>query len=599
MKKLLIVGLFTIFYQLTSAQEVLTPLYRNTLIEEYLKANSLTARSINSTDTISLPFFDDFSSSTIYPDPANWLDQYVFINNTFAFEPISLGVATFDGFDENGVPYSNNSGSFGSADVLTSKPIDLNFPASDSIYLSFYYQPQGLGREPAKKDSLILEFKSPNDLYWTQVIRIAGSKTIPFKLVMVPITDPAFLKKGFQFRFRNKGSLYGGDDHWHIDYVRLERFRSRTDTNTFDVSFNSNPTSLLKSYTAVPYNQYDTTLLANNHFVSIKNNFTDPITNVLFTFTAYETNTHTRLDSATRGIPFAPRSTQSEASRKFAFEEKPYKRTVQTKYFLSSANDVFKVNDTIARDQIFDDYYAYDDGSAENGYGITTSTDGRVAYEFRTLHPDTLREVRIFFTRNSVDVSNNLFTLTIWKSIVPEEIIYQKTSLSPTYPTMINGFANYMLDSGIVLDETFYVGWVQNANFFMNVGFDANTNNGSKMFYKVTAEGWKQSIMQGSLMIRPVFSDEILSTGIRSNKNSTIQFKLYPNPAQDQLFIDIKDHSILNYQVEVIDLLGRNLITLPQSPTTINLDNLSKGIYLLKLTDLRSGKSSSKRFEHY
>lgn len=56
-----------------------------------------------------------------------WIDKNAYHNYTFAVNPWSLGVATFDGVDQNGMPY--DFGDFDSQDVadyLTSRPIDLS-----------------------------------------------------------------------------------------------------------------------------------------------------------------------------------------------------------------------------------------------------------------------------------------------------------------------------------------------------------------------------------------------------------------------------------------------------------------------------------------
>ena len=64
-----------------------------------------------------LPFFDDFAYNSKIPDPARWVDKNVFINQTMAVDPPSIGVATFDGLNSNGTPYG---GGFSKANYLTS-----------------------------------------------------------------------------------------------------------------------------------------------------------------------------------------------------------------------------------------------------------------------------------------------------------------------------------------------------------------------------------------------------------------------------------------------------------------------------------------------
>jgi len=443
-------------------------------------------------DTLQLPFFDDFAQSAPYPKSSHWVDRKVFVNNSMGYLPPSIGVATFDGFDEKGKPYINSQFAYGFCDSLTSIPIDLDRPAADSIYLSFYIQAQGYGREPAPNDSLILEFRNRNTGKFVKVRAWPGSKRKDFKNMLIAITDSAYLYKGFQFRFRNKGSQFGGDDHWHVDYVKLDAFRNFIDTLNFDVSLNSNASSLLNSYTAVPYNQYDTSMLASNHFVSIKNNFfPDPITNVNFTFASYLRSPLTFLDSVTKGLPMPPNSSSYEESKKVRILPQTQAFKVDTRYIVTTNNDLIKSNDTIVSTQNFSDYFSYDDGTAEDGYGLSVSGDGRFAYLFNARNEDTLTAIDIYFTQKQVPITNQIFTLTIWKSLDPELIVYQKTSLSPLYIDTLNGFARYTLDSVVKVQADFYVGWIQSSNFFMNVGLDRNTINNNRMFFKVNSIGWQ------------------------------------------------------------------------------------------------------------
>ncbi len=134
------------------------------IISKYEQIKS-SYRAPSLSDTISLGvkgILDDFSANGPYPDTTIWLDNKVFINRDFAKAPITLGVATFEGLDYNGFPYDFTAGSTTSAvaDFLTSKPIHLNNPLSDSVYLSFFYQPQGNGNAPEYQDSLVVQFKN-------------------------------------------------------------------------------------------------------------------------------------------------------------------------------------------------------------------------------------------------------------------------------------------------------------------------------------------------------------------------------------------------------------------------------------------------------
>src|SRR6185369_10347041 len=147
-------------------QEILFPLSGNPVIKEYLRKNNSTVQPTLRThavaDTFEIgdnthPFIDDFSRKGIYPFDSLWCDSDAFINSTFCDHPITIGVATLDGIDKNGNPHEEFSSISDSSDFLTSVPI--NFDTSNTgIWLSFYYQPQGLGDEPEVDDSLTLQF---------------------------------------------------------------------------------------------------------------------------------------------------------------------------------------------------------------------------------------------------------------------------------------------------------------------------------------------------------------------------------------------------------------------------------------------------------
>lgn len=580
---ILILLFITVLTKTYSQEESRAMQYSHTLAKAYAEyQKNFSSNKSSLTDTLELPFFDDFSSLTVYPNTQYWIDNKVYINNTFARNSPTKGVATFDGFDERGAPYVISQFAYGVCDTLTSKPLNLNYPASDSIYLSFFIQPQGFGRVPATNDSLILEFKNEFTGKFEKVMAWPGTSNRNFRQILVPITADKYLKKGFQFRFKNKGSQFGGDDHWHLDYVRLAKNRNANDTSFFDVSLNNNPTSLLQSYTAVPYNQYDSTLLAGNHFINIRNNYSpDPITVVTFTFTSYLKQEGLKLDSVTKGLPLSPFGSDYEDSKKVSIPKRNNPYSVETKYYVTTNNDNIKRNDTITSEQIFDDYFAYDDGSAENGYGLSVSGDGRFAYLFSARQKDTLTHIGMFFTQKQVPLTNELFTLTIWKSINPEVIIYQKTSLSPTYTDKINGFVLFSIDSVIEMEADFYVGWIQASNYFINIGLDRNTVNNDRMFFKTDALGWRQSTEQGSVMIRPYFKQN-LTTGITYNKKD-FPFNIYPNPGNGNLNLNTISQSE-EFKIQVIDLQGRVLLNVPFS-NQIDLSNLNKGIYFIQLLD--------------
>jgi hypothetical protein len=160
-KVLLNIILLLILVSSAHGQEVVSGLQTNILLKN---ANSLkTADKEMTDDTLNLPFFDDFSERSIFPDSRKWSDKDVFINDTYSDKQITTGIATFDALTSTGRLYETASPIVFEADHLTSLPINLNYPASDNIWLSFHYQPGGIADPPEENDSLTLQFYAPEE----------------------------------------------------------------------------------------------------------------------------------------------------------------------------------------------------------------------------------------------------------------------------------------------------------------------------------------------------------------------------------------------------------------------------------------------------
>ena len=136
-----------------------------------------------------------------------WMDVSARRTQTFALNAPTIGVATLDGLDATGYPYSfvdvNTSGW---CDTLTSMPLALNgYSAESNVHLMFYVQGGGLGNAPDPfEDQLILEFKSVDDVtgevFWTEVWSTDSVSTDSFERFFVPVDQPMHLSNGFQFR---------------------------------------------------------------------------------------------------------------------------------------------------------------------------------------------------------------------------------------------------------------------------------------------------------------------------------------------------------------------------------------------------------------
>lgn len=562
---------------------------------------------------LNLPFVDDFSYDRKTPDPVKWMTGNTYVNSTFPIMPPSIGVATFDGLNASGQPYSDANSAYGSADTLQSMEINLgSYTVADSIYFSFYYQPQGNGNPPELRDSIVLEFKV-NDTVWQKIWEenILFLSPDSFYLEYISLQNPKWFKPDFQFRFRNYASLTGNVDHWHIDYIILDKTRTVANKLLNDVAFYRNGESLLKNYHSMPINQFkgfENLELADSLYVFSTNHF-NVVKNTTFSYDAFENcNVSQVASDFFQTINFQPLSSTK-------LSEENYKNditnlvnsiscdslVISTRYFLQNSppDPTTAFNDTVIHKQKFYNYFAYDDGSAEIAFRLQ-GVGAQFAYRFAANVPDTLRAIRVQFAHIDGDISNNLINLIIWKSIDfptgnDDSILYKKELIKPVYMDSINGFHTYILDTQFVVSDTFFVGFQQVDADNFRIGLDNNSNSKSNLFYYVSGS-WKKSEINSALMVRPVMGHQLPGVGIQDITSGIIPLGIYPNPANNTIYWKTGIGKIHEAEYVILDIYGRNMRSGILADNSLDINNLQSGIYVLQIINRETDKIYTSKF---
>ncbi len=578
-------------------QEVVKGLYSDPRIRKAWAAKEK-LKSIQLADTLELPFFDDFSQVSIFPDSTRWMDNFVFINNTYSVKQRSFGIATFDALDNTGKLYPSASPFSFEADHLTSHPINLKYFPSDSVYLSFLYEPAGIGARPEVTDTLTLQFFAPAENKWHSVWKTDDIYADTFKAVNIRITDPKYLLKGFQFRFINYASLstytsdpsmMGNVDLWNLDYIRLDKSRNSADTVFHDVAFTTPVRSVLKNYESMPWKHFRQFFLSEmGPYVTVNYFNNDTIVrNVTRLFEIWDQYRNILANSFSGGAAnISPLSAITyQGPLIYTFNTTSTDSALfRIKSFLTTDLFDYKKNDTIIYYQKFGNEYSYDDGSAEAGYGINGlgSDNAMVACRYTVLAPDTLRAVKICFNESYQDANFKTFNIAVFSDAggLPGNLIASETGVSVLQGPGMNGFRTYYLTIPVEVSGTYYVGWQQTSEVFLNAGLDFNTPNKGRQYYYLNGT-WNQSQVTGTLMIRPVFGPRQNATGIADILEDSEKFKFWPNPAGDYISVDKSEQNFLYDPVVVItDLQGRELIR-TRSIDKIDLSSLSPGMYII------------------
>ena len=584
---------FLLLSYLSYSQEIVSDLTFNTQIEED-KHLIFQQRMMNS---LSLPFFDDFSNYKGYPKLTHWEDQDAFINTTLPFEPLNIGVATLDALDSSGNPRNIvSSSAHGDADYLTSKPLDVS--GNTQLYFSFYFQPEGIGNAPEGNDILELEFKDTAG-FWISVWDTVGFNVSPFQKITITIDNPIFLHDNFQFRFHNKATLSGNFDHWHIDNVLLTE-----DYNLFsdeeDIAFVKDEVRLLEDYHEMPWRHFQSNQdvwmkedfdseLRNNYTTSQSVDYRYDVYDSLNLIYHYPTTGPTRNDnifeySSLGNYSYSQHSVSPIALYTYLFSDngdQVAEFEIQQSIATDDANH-FKNNDTLSHIQSFQNFYALDDGTAEASYGVNVA-GGKVAMRFNLAKPDTLKAVQMHFEQNLVDVSASAFQIVVWENdggIPGNPIDTCQLILYPEYTNEYNGFYQYDLEDPVYLSSSFFIGWQQFYSDILNIGLDKNTINNDRMYYNI-GSSWQQSSCsgcEGTWMMRPVFGSLTTTNLVLKVKDD---FEMYPNPSSNTVNIT---HS-QPFTLRVYDIRGKIVYfeNTPSKLLSFTTSNLESGMYVVEL----------------
>ena len=621
---------------------------------QYLKLKQMAPMRKGPLDTMQLPFFDDFSYADkyfidtsyhgIYPFDTLWLDHKVYVNCTMTDSAPSIGVATFDGLNEEGRPYDpfaiRNSST--PCDTLTSRAIDMGTLSNKdtSVYFSFYYQPWGLGVAPKEQDTLVLEFKYPvkdtagnpvldtnnNQVYaWKHMWAMTGlGDSIlfppPFKLAIFRVRD-TFFYKGFQFRFTNYANASGNLNHWHIDYVWLDRDR-KNDSFVTDIAIQKLPTPVLSTFSLVPAKHLLNDKnkggfmsgIANNLYGQVRNNGIDTIN------TNWNSVVQTIFNNSSGAETIHPFSSFNNSQNILGESSKLYTDasiqvngtgnvslitplTLDTFSFLSTQflknvtnGNRFTQNDKALRKQTLTNIYSYDDGSAEAGFGLINVQSGQVAIEFTPIQDDVLQGILIHFNESELDISSYLFNLVVWQSIdltdppgqTKDNIVWHLDNTHAYYLNWANDFVYIPLDSPVALKSTFYIGWQQSIDFVLNVGFDRNYDDISlgqanpHIYYNVNGSWQQNTDIHGAPMIRAVMGT-IPYVGIEKQKSPEGTVKIFPNPSNGKFTLSLPDNTPC--EVALYSMNGtlisssKNLVGSPD----LDYSAQPSGMYLLKV----------------
>ncbi len=542
-----------------------------------------------------IPFWDDFSKGI---QASRWIAKGASYTESIGNKAPSLGMALFNGVDEKGNSYSLQDKDQGESDYLTSIPLDLSgidVAQQTSLFLSFYWQAGGKAEVPDSNDRLTLQILTPAGT-WLTVWEKRGGETLDrtrFAQEIIAIR-PEWQHANFQFRFFSNGRQSGPFDSWLVDYVYLNTRRTATDLSYPDRTLTVPTTVRLGDYGAYPWellqkHQKGNWSTAKSEFQNLENRFK-----------AMEYSVTLRDSSGTNLLPInsttpfnpVPNALERRAIVSRTFTEIPLPSKPGDVFFetslitgdglLTSINGTdttrytqvdFRANDQVRTKFPLKDFFAYDQGAADYTAGINQRS-GQLAVAYKTPEPVFLTGISIDF--NNARQANQVLDLVIW-SALDKKPLYTEEVVIPTKESGQN-IHFFSLKESVPVSGTFYVGFTQFTNDFLQVGLDKTQNFGDRIYFNVGG-GWVQNKdVTGALLIRPHVS---LSGKAGGNLIPENTLRVYPNPAIEEVRVEGE----FTY-LQVLDSYGRE-ITLPRmagnTGELLNFKDQQPGLYLIKV----------------
>ena len=162
------------------------------------------------------------------------------------------------------------------------------------------------------------------------------------------------------------------------------------------------------------------------------------------------------------------------------------------------------------------------------------------------------------FISNQTTTNNNWYHLvcTYSSNTVKFYLNGNQTDQYSVYP-LPNNNGNYYFGASLTGDDQFYNGKLD------DIGI------------------WNRPLTQEE--ITTLYESEVLSTNT-ANYESNIN--IYPNPANEYITIDFGNlDNVEGWNIKIINILGQEVLSQPMDNDKINVSELSKGVYIIRISD--------------
>ena len=138
--------------------------------------------------------------------------------------------------------------------------------------------------------------------------------------------------------------------------------------------------------------------------------------------------------------------------------------------------------------------------------------------------------------------------------------------------------------------DTFYLPRLESVTFVAKFDDFGDSDLNHPYMYHCHFAGHEDSGMMGQFIVAKTL-------GVSDNEIST-SFRLYPNPVNDRLFVNLKDANTEIYYLTIATITGRIVMMLPQPEwqNGIDISSLEAGVYTFQMMDKQTKSVTTRKF---
>lgn len=227
-------------------------------------------------------------------------------------------------------------------------------------------------------------------------------------------------------------------------------------------------------------------------------------------------------------------------------------------------------------------YWTASDATVNRTVTVTPGSGGGLAEFAFDNSPFVLNTINKTINVNDIEkwtvVNSNIFSHSFHIHDVQFKIVARNGSAA--------GVNNY--ESG--WKDTYYIPKGENATFVAK--FDDYSDSIHPFMYHCHFSNHEDGGMMGQFVVTGT------ATGINEVNKENINYSLYPNPANEMLYVQLADVNTEVYYITITNISGKAVMMLPQPEIQkgINISFLAKGIYFVQLMDKKTKSITIQKF---